>query len=427
MLLKIKNTGKISFAQIEISGITVIAGVNNTGKSTVGKVLFCLFNSFYKIEQQIARERVKQIADIIENDLYNIGIGFFDHELNDFASSVCGRKAHYLGKKECLAEDVRSFYFHAEAQYDTQFNGTHFSDISERIMEVLTITDEEISVAVFKKRLQAEFDVQINNIYKTKLDSEIALKVNGREIKIYVQGNEHIEIKDSFSLNSEVIYIDDPLAFDNLATSPTQFDWSHRGHLLTKLFVKSGTSPVKDAINEIIAAKKLEAVFAMLNNVCKGDVISKNSSHRFTIAYLNDDSKTALSIQNVSTGIKSFAILKTLLQNGSLHENGILVLDEPEIHLHPEWQLVFAELVVLLQKEFNIRILLNTHSPYFLDAIDVYSHKYDIADRCKYYLAEDDDDTTAAVVTDVSSDIERIYDKLSRPLQELENERYSDD
>ena len=63
------------------------------------------------------------------------------------------------------------------------------------------------------------------------------------------------------------------------------------------------------------------------------------------------------------------------------------ILDEPEIHLHPEWQLLFAELIVLLQKEFDVHILLNSHSPYFLNAIEVYSAKYGIDDRCKYYLA----------------------------------------
>ena len=48
-------------------------------------------------------------------------------------------------------------------------------------------------------------------------------------------------------------------------------------------------------------------------------------------------------------------------------------LDEPEIHLHPAWQVIFAELIVLIQKEFNMHILLNTHSPYFLNAIEIYA------------------------------------------------------
>ena len=40
MKLSINNFAKIKQADIIIDGITVIAGENNTGKSTVGKVLF---------------------------------------------------------------------------------------------------------------------------------------------------------------------------------------------------------------------------------------------------------------------------------------------------------------------------------------------------------------------------------------------------
>lgn len=39
MRLEIKNIGRIEEASIEMNGITVIAGENDTGKSTVGKVL----------------------------------------------------------------------------------------------------------------------------------------------------------------------------------------------------------------------------------------------------------------------------------------------------------------------------------------------------------------------------------------------------
>ena len=44
MELSIRDFAKIKQADIVIDGITVIAGENNTGKSTVGKILFSLFN-----------------------------------------------------------------------------------------------------------------------------------------------------------------------------------------------------------------------------------------------------------------------------------------------------------------------------------------------------------------------------------------------
>ena len=100
----------------------------------------------------------------------------------------------------------------------------------------------------------------------------------------------------------------------------------------------------------------------------------------------------------------------------------IIILDEPEIHLHPEWQLKFAEIIVLIQKEFNTNILLNTHSPYFLNALEVYSEKYEIEKKCNYYIANEEQGITSIV--DVTNETEKIYVKLAKPLQELENMEY---
>ena len=61
MKLSLKNIGKIETASVEINGITVIAGENNTGKSTVGRALFSVFKSFYNNKKQIESERVQKI------------------------------------------------------------------------------------------------------------------------------------------------------------------------------------------------------------------------------------------------------------------------------------------------------------------------------------------------------------------------------
>lgn len=141
-------------------------------------------------------------------------------------------------------------------------------------------------------------------------------------------------------------------------------------------------------------------------------------------AYRAEGLQGNLKMINLSTGMKNFVILKQLLQNGSIDENGIVILDEPEIHLHPEWQLKFAEIIVLLQIEFGVHVLLNTHSPYFLNAIEVYTNKYGIGDKCRYYLAEEKNGRVG--MEDVTNEVERIYAKLARPLQDLENMGYGD-
>ena len=53
MELNIKNFARIKEASIKLDGITVIAGENNTGKSTIGKILFASLNSLNDIDTKV--------------------------------------------------------------------------------------------------------------------------------------------------------------------------------------------------------------------------------------------------------------------------------------------------------------------------------------------------------------------------------------
>ena len=61
MRLDIKNFAKIKEAHIIVDGITVIAGENNTGKSTIGKILFSLFNAISDLDSKIMAQRSTEI------------------------------------------------------------------------------------------------------------------------------------------------------------------------------------------------------------------------------------------------------------------------------------------------------------------------------------------------------------------------------
>lgn len=83
MKLSLKNIGKIDEAEIEINGITVIAGENDTGKSTVGRALFSVFNSFHEIDEQIKSERIKSVGKMIGLmyvNVTNMAMRIFDTE-----------------------------------------------------------------------------------------------------------------------------------------------------------------------------------------------------------------------------------------------------------------------------------------------------------------------------------------------------------
>lgn len=95
-----------------------------------------------------------------------------------------------------------------------------------------------------------------------------------------------------------------------------------------------------------------------------------------------------LNLTNLATGSKMFSVIKLLLELGEIDKNTMLILDEPEAHLHPEWQNKFAEIIVLLVKELNVNILLTTHSSNFVLALDAYMRKYQIESVTNFYQTE---------------------------------------
>ena len=163
----------------------------------------------------------------------------------------------------------------------------------------------------------------------------------------------------------------------------------------------------------------MREISEVLKTVVDGDIIF---GQREEIYLKNDNLNKPLSVHNLSTGIKSFAILKMLLEKGCLKDKDVLILDEPEIHLHPQWQIVYAQLIVLLQKNFDLSIIVTTHSPYFVDALDLFSHKYEINKKVNYYLASNIEE--GAIIERVTDNIDLIYKKMASPIQVLDTLRH---
>ncbi|MDD4088872.1 MAG: AAA family ATPase [Tissierellia bacterium] len=425
MILKLKNIGKIETANVELNGITVVAGENDTGKSTVGKILFCIFNSFYKIEQQIDKERENIIKSILDNYYQNV-LNIYTRRfyIDEVASNILHNTDIYKNNMQLLEKDISESFMQNE-DLKKYIDKVSFDKIAKNIFEIISISDEIIFETVLSKRLDAEFNGQVNNIYSNDKNGVVELNIKDTNVEILIKDNKVSEISNNFSLNTEVIYMDDPFAIDelNLPRFVRQVSnyTNHRDHLKSKLYTGSDGS-VKGAIYEIRASNKIYSILSKINTISSGEMIRTKGYYGYKVNNL----EAILDIKNISTGLKTFVIIKTLLLNGSLEENGTIILDEPEIHLHPEWQLILAELIVLIQKEFGMHILLNTHSPYFLRAIQVYSAKYEIADKCKYYMSENIEDNKA-IIRDVTTSIDEVYSILARPLEELEIERYTDD
>ena len=415
MKLTINNIGKLKSSEVIIDGITVITGENDTGKSTVGKVLWSVFNSFFEIKKQIRTDKISSILEElrrvssmqdIRNNLVHSSIVEYDLDLNDFLKQ--------LEKKLEVLNDVRGLDDESKDE---------LKDTLEKIKKRINLSDDEIMKKITQINFNKEFNSQINNLNFLE-EGNIDLKIKNKNINLIIS-NDKIQIKDFFSLYENVMLLDNPRIIDNLAENIilsankifSIIENLHNSKFISMLRNDKSSTVTDNILNE----EKLFEIEEKLNKIVDGKFLKKD----FGVYFYRNKSGKEINIKNLSTGFKVFSIIKLLIQNNQLRENGTIILDEPEIHLHPEWQLKFAELIVLLQREFGMHILLTTHSPYFLNAIEVFSERHKIDDKCKYYVAENEGNSS--IIKDLTGNTREIYRKLARPIQDLENIRYSSD
>ena len=432
MKLIINNIGNVKYAEIEIKGITTIAGYNGTGKSTISRSLFSIFSANYDIINKISSDRTKSINKILSKYLSDVEVNWETYSARGQVRRIAPRRIFSeliktISKNLLLIidENIGELYSNTIKNSITnsiiEFNEdnvryqiSNIEDldldvISKSIEGVLSQSDQSISNQILTKHLKDEFNNQINNIYDP-VTGMISLQI--KEEKINVEINQNIASSDKLiNFKTDVVYIDDAAAIvDNFYLNNFWFEinskLNHNSHLIEQMNDESYDTYTLRART----TDRLNLVFGNINDILRTE--SVNSSE-------DEEDEKKLNIVNYSSGMKTFYLIKSLLEKGVIRENGTLILDEPEVHLHPEWQLKFAEIIVLLQKEFGLHILINTHSPYLLNAIEVYSKIHKLTSETKYYLAKIDE-SNIPIIEDIKHETNQIYDLLTVPFEKLD-------
>ena len=415
MKLSISNFSKIQKADITLDSITVITGLNNTGKTTIGKLLYAYTKTFNSIENQTENLRNDRISSIIDN-YYDVSFGedvfrpFFGKEerLKDKFISIEGidKSDKVVVKKELanLVSEIPEEYQH---RYHALI--TNIDTISEKISEVYTISSNELERVILQQNLKSEFEGQLNNLYKkSQEDCIIKISSNDKEIlTTEIKENEVSSLKREASITSTSLFVASPFIIDN---NYRLYRLSHHKDDLHSAIYRK-----ENVIDKILCGRKLNKILEKMSAIVKGTI---DSDYTGDEGYTELDMKEPLRISNLSAGLKTFFVLKKLIENGSLNDNSILILDEPEIHLHPEWQFAYAELIVLLNLEVGLKVLLTTHSPYFLNAIEVYSKKHNV-NNVNYYLSQVEDNFVE--FERANNNLDHVYDLLTYPFKKLKD------
>ncbi len=348
MKFRIENVGKVQFAEIELNGLTVLTGENSIGKSAIGKAIFSLVKSRNETIVRFGDETILEIQNIFSEltkrieekampiDKYlTIVIDIFLDKLKDVKTT----KPH-LSSENTLGEHlnaIEQILYNSKQKLDEETK----SKISEALSKVRSklndaSTDTTLLHKNFNHLIQYVFNHELNNKLASKETAHLLLSSDKESIiSIEVEDNQTISFDTNLSSSIEDVtiiessfllvlftFIINTLAFANLNQS-----LSYKGlpYYIFDLMEKLSRA------NGITANKE---VFESIEKTIGGKVAFDRLGNNFTFT---DQSANSYSILNTASGIKTFGLLQLLLSANCLNKQSLLIIDEPEVHLHPLW------------------------------------------------------------------------------------------
>ncbi len=406
MRLSLENIGIIETANVEINGLTLIAGNNDSGKSTIGKIAYALTKAFEDFEKNYEKEKA------IKMNLYS----------RDFY--ILLRKNIELRKYPKLFQLMDDFRHYSRIDDKKLFETVENSmkilddiDVNEEAKENITKSFIRInSIVQEKDSRKSKIIKSIRKIFKSEFSSQITnVFENEGRIEVYEGENKiiNIIIKDDEITMKKTNIIDEIFPFDSSVFIETPFALTYKGELeLSNIY------HVDDLLYKLMKPNlKKDKTKLNISEIVGGEICFDEENDQFLFKKNVGNKKVQFQISNSASGIKSLGILQILENAGEFNRNLLLVIDEPEVHLHPDWQVEYAKILIKLV-ENGVKVLVTSYSPYLIEAINKYSKNSKIEQDVKFYLSELKNNGKALIV-DKTNDKDEIFDKLSKPFERL--------
>ena len=429
MKLKIENINKVQKAEIKLDGLTVIAGANSSGKSTVGKLLFSMIKSMENANILIHQSKEKKLEKRVR-ELYSRASGCFQRHIYTDIDTVFPLPSVRMVEQLQALEDKES----VDNYLDNILSWVDNKELSPRLKSLFAEDVDNIRIAMGDSRaaniasearifIESEF---MNRICSYGTDKSYAiLELDSPDDNLFLDFKDdriqHVNTNYKESL-ADATYVESPLylhILDTLLAANTYREYKRSSRMLFR-----GMVPIhiKDLATKMYALQMTSSSTELsrefgLTDIMGGQFIFNNDSK--ALRFISEDNGLELSPINIASGIKAFGLIQILLETQVIGNNKVLIWDEPEKHLHPRWQVAFAEILVKLAKK-GIPVVVSTHSPYFVQGIRYFAAGYDLEKYTSYYLAEEQANHLS-VINEVTGDLNQIFSKLAEPLNEIMN------
>ncbi|MGR3219608.1 MAG: AAA family ATPase [Candidatus Anammoxibacter sp.] len=413
MKIKVENLGPLRQAEFEIADFTIICGKNNMGKTYATYALYGFLNYWekgfrFEIDKQIIDEIVSKGNVVFSLDNYrkkmkeDIDMAASNYE--KYLPSIFASKEQNF-KKTIFNLELSETY--GSARCDYLESRITFGSEAKSFLQITQTAENELKISLLKDgddpgetppfRLIADL---ISDAIKEVIYSKL---IPNAFISSAERTGAAIFQKELDFNKNKIIEL---LKEDNGKFHPFQ---------LLKKFTSDYALPVKDNVGftrelenvsnrESFVSKNFPDVLSQFSKIIGGEYkVTKNLG----VFFVPDSNKALrLTLNESSSTVRSMLDIGFYLRHVA-KEGDLLIVDEPELNLHPENQRLIARLFARLVnigikvlitthsdyivKELNTLIMLNSDSPYVKQIMEKEGYCIEeliLADKIKVYIAE---------------------------------------
>lgn len=400
--IKIADLRAIHRADIPLDGITVLSGVNGSGKSTVSSFTYeflsgvldyndlvdhaaklkytaigrTLFSAIMNLSGVIPDNDLQKIRNLLVPFLIGVpdASGIKDDlrkGLDMLMGAASGIRQGDIGGK--AQTRVNAFYSAlASSPQEKKDDGPVTTD-PEEIKEKISAEIDSIEKEVLNRKSSRIVGV-FQNFWKSMFSESLnpsAFNIEENGVPMFDAERKSVLLPNSFG---NVIYVDTPMSLGE--------DHSGKRHW------RELNMNVK---NEFRMSSPFDYESVEEDGLLGGKSEWKRDKTSEGFVYTRKDGKS-FDLLDCATGLKSFSIIQMLYREGRLNSRTLLILDEPEAHLHPQWIVEYARLIIMMHEKIGVKFLVASHSPDMVNAIKTICEKEfkeKTGEHLNFYLAKE--------------------------------------
>lgn len=370
MKFKVQNLGIIEEAEVDLSkDLILLCGQNNTGKTYLAYAIYFLFESISRRGYGVKKELVNNLlSELLHNK-----------EIKIYLKDEIKRLKEISDFEERFSEDVK-YYFSNFLSTDAGFDATisfdwdflyHKSFNKEMLLQIKHFNDYLFIILKTKKTDYIEINLQnAENFLSKKEDVAAFQHALSFAEKIIHEFNPQIFTSERSAINifSKELSLTKNKLFDKILKS-NDTDLLE----LARTRVNRYPKPIIDSLEiaeDLLNLSKNKSEFAYLAEELEKIMGGKVAVSEYgDLRYKPNNSKSQnLEMHLSSSLVKSLSSLAFYLRHLA-QKNDVIMIDEPELNLHPDNQRKIARFFGRLVNE-GFKVIISTHSDYIIKEIN---------------------------------------------------------